>query len=290
MDFKQSGLIWIDTGQTVHYQLPGRTMSSVRFRVKLDENNSHEITASISDTVGAVKSQIESTVGVAAASQRWIYQGKILQDDQTIAASNIKEDHTIILKKSSAPLPVSMASSQTTIATTTSTSGPMPVTQPMPVRLQHLDTAVDKVFQNSVDDVKNMLSTVLKITTNIINNPLVDKYRKLSRNNATFKKKVGDLIGGNELMVALGFTLQGDDWILIPSALAWDNLLHCNSVIEKFAKKLETSNVTTSAPVATATPSANPIPHTPPQPDISDEQAMMLEVLRHLSSSNNSNP
>lgn len=242
--------------------------TALNFKVKIGEVV-YDLTANSSnDKISDLKQQLTVLLDsdLPRENQRWIYQGKILNDSQTLSECNVKEGHTIIVIKSHAKSVISnslpkpadvmpatqqvstsrsnIASPSSTPVSTTSSSSPV-ISTPVPMNRNQskLDTAMSKLFLNSVDDIKAALVVILKILGNIIANPSVEKYRKLSRQNAAFKKKVGDLSGGNECMIALGFQLQGDDWLLIPSAEAWENIVNCQTILEKFSKRLEQADL-----------------------------------------------
>jgi len=82
---------------------------------------------------------------------------------------------------------------------------------------------------------------------NIISNPHNDKYRKISKTNKTFSQKVQAVRGGEELMRSLSFQTVGDDYILQPSAAAWDNLIASKTKLDRFAQKLQQQSSSSSS-------------------------------------------
>jgi hypothetical protein len=95
-------------------------------------------------------------------------------------------------------------------------------------------------------------TVLLKIISNITLHPVEEKYRRLNRTNQAFSKKVGTVAGGVDCMIALGFHLEGDEFVLIPNAEAWDNIVACKNKLEKFVKRLDSqaSSSRVSLPVA----------------------------------------
>jgi hypothetical protein len=139
---------------------------------------------------------------------------------------------------------------------------------------RQFDQAMYMLLGNSEDVVKNAITILGKIVGNIIANPMEEKYRKLPRTNKAFSSKVGNVNGGNQCMTALGFQLRGDDWILEPNPVAWDNLVACQGKIQKFLVKLESQE---SKPAAEATSSAVPpaaAPVAAPAPAVAPVQPM----------------
>ena len=82
------------------------------------------------------------------------------------------------------------------------------------------------------------LNTISKILSNIINNPIEEKYRKVKRNNPAFTKRLGRLTNSHEVMMTIGFTPttssigNEDEYTLVPSAEAWPKLTHCKQLID----------------------------------------------------------
>jgi hypothetical protein len=107
------------------------------------------------------------------------------------------------------------------------------------LKSQQFDSSMHTLLNNPQTVISDAVSLLFKIVSNVIKNPGEDKYRRLSSTNAVFAKKVGLIAGGSECMTALGFALQGTDWVLIPSAEAWEVLLHCSGKLEKFLRRLQ---------------------------------------------------
>lgn len=82
------------------------------------------------------------------------------------------------------------------------------------------------------------LNTISKILSNIINNPMEEKYRKVKRNNPAFTKRLGRLTNSHEVMMTIGFTPttssigNEDEYTLVPSAEAWPKLTRCKQLID----------------------------------------------------------
>ena len=91
-----------------------------------------------------------------------------------------------------------------------------------------------------------------------------EKYRTIKKSNPAFTKRLGGLPGGNDLMLASGFTIETRDadsieyYVLTPSAHAWPTLVASR---EEIGRVLSESNRTTAAAVpGAAVPGAHSMP------------------------------
>ena len=82
-------------------------------------------------------------------------------------------------------------------------------------------------------EYKTAINTLLKILSNVINNPMEEKYRKIKKTNAAFHKRIGRLNGANDAILAIGFVVQGEEYVLTPSPEAWPKLVEAKSVLDK---------------------------------------------------------
>lgn len=214
------------------------------FNVKINENV-HEIKdVDGSLFIGEVKSMVENVSGVPKNCQKWIYKGRILTDQLSLAESNIVDGNTVIVMRTAptTSTPIASGSSSDNGKSVPNIAHGTTVNQEIVRSSQstvHFDNAMFELLQSS-DEIAVLacVTTLFKVISNIIAFPLDDKYRRLCRTNAAFAKKVGSLSGGTSCMVALGFQLVGDDWILVPNASAWDNITSCKMKLEKFSQKL----------------------------------------------------
>lgn len=260
-------------------------MVSISFKAKVGEV-AHELVSDELSTILSSKTTFENVSGIPASNQRWIYQGKILGDDLTLKEAGIKDGYVVhVIKSSHSPAPKATTNPQsslpptpslqtqrnpiTSAATRTPQSSSIPASATIPAAelTRNLDSAIAILCQNSdVEVVKNAVSLLVKITNNIVNNPLEEKYRKLNRTTAAFSSKLGNVPGGEACMAAVGFTRRGDEWILIPSPIAWDVVVECYAKLDKFAKRLGSLS-TDAVPQATA---ASPSTHS-----VSDAAALL---------------
>lgn len=62
-------------------------------------------------------------------------------------------------------------------------------------------------------DIANAVGFLIKLLSNIEKNPLDAKYRKIKTTNKTLKAKVFSISGIEEILKAIGFTLEGDFYV-----------------------------------------------------------------------------
>jgi len=144
----------------------------------------------------------------------------------------------------SSPLPSSslpLASTSTPLSSTT-------IFQQPSVSSLAFDNAMIILLDNNNDQtvIENALNIINKIIMNIISNPHSDKYRKISKTNKAFSEKIQNVKGGEEIMLALGFQIVSNDYILHPTSDAWNNLIASKTKLDKFLMKLQQSSSSSS--------------------------------------------
>lgn len=66
-----------------------------------------------------------------------------------------------------------------------------------------------------IETLKTCLKTIQIYNKNIIQNPDEPKFQRINGNNPNFQNKVGDVIGGGEILKKIGFELESDGfWVL----------------------------------------------------------------------------
>ena len=97
-----------------------------------------------------------------------------------------------------------------------------------------LTAALNKIKTSySASDYKTALTTLSKLLSNVIQNPMEDKYRKVKNTNAAFQKRLGRLNGANDAILSIGFTSVGEEYVLQPSPDAWPKLLASKSTLDQ---------------------------------------------------------
>jgi len=99
-----------------------------------------------------------------------------------------------------------------------------------------LTAALNKIKTSySASDYKTALTTLSKLLSNVIQNPMEEKYRKVKNTNAAFQKRLGRLNGANDAILSIGFTAGGggEEYVLLPSPDAWPKLLASKSTLDQ---------------------------------------------------------
>ena len=106
---------------------------SVTFHVKSANNQKHTLTLPLSTTTIDLKEKLSTPeyANVPAASQRLIYSGRVLKDDDTLATHKVKDGNTMHLVKSAASNQRQNPAGQNTSgATTAGTTTPQAIGVP----------------------------------------------------------------------------------------------------------------------------------------------------------------
>lgn len=263
-------------------------MSIVSFKVKIAEQVYLVENVAKELRIAEVKANVEILSSCPRAQQKWIYKGRILVDDVTVHDAGIEEGNTVIVMKTASAIASSATRCNPT--STVPTAAPIPSSSISSSNSMHIperrvstarfDAAMGELLQHPDVLVQNAVTVLLKIATNVAMHPMEEKYRRLNRTNAAFSKKLGDLRGGNNCMIALGFHLERDEWVLIPSADAWDNLMACKTKLERFSQKLNQSigEVPTTGAIPSAAPSTTSSTQ-PPQPPIDPTNILIVQQL-----------
>ena len=227
------------------------------FNVKINEK-----VFVIKDVAGSMfvdeaKSLVENISGVPKAHQKWIYKGRVLTDQISLVESNIVDGNTVIVMRTA---PTSVPAFVPTALSSAATQHMGSIDLQM--RPSHLtvqfDSAMAELLQCPDETaVQAAIALLFKIISNIISHPLDDKYRRLSRSNAAFSKKVGSLNGGPTSMLALGFQLIGDDWVLLPNSEAWNNIVSCHKKLERFLQRISDQHTNSGSTLQAEIPSKN---------------------------------
>ena len=242
--------------------------------------------------------------------QRWIFRGRILTDASLLSETGIGEGEVVIVipGKNAAAAPSAMTQGAPSSSSLPAQSlqgnlyaAPDPmVTNNSRMLTMQMDSAMSMLLNSPTEVVEAAVSTMLKITTNIITSPLEEKYRRIPQTNANFNAKLGSVAGGRQLMQAVGFEATGDAWVLVPSADKWPVLVACHQKLLAFSERLKRSmssppDAPTQAPQAAAAPApaaTTPTPPTPPPADapaaIPQDQLLALVASLSLAASSGS--
>ena len=221
----------------------------VKFRAKLGEKE-FELEASGEGRIAEAKSDLERQSGIPPAQQKWIYQGRILGDDMTILSAGIADGYVVhVLKVGGVPnaapsLPPSSAApligntAAPRIPVIPAATSYVPPPPPTAQLVRRFDEAMKLMLGNSESAVQTAVGLFLKIVINIVEHPSEDKYRRIKASNSAFATKILAINGGKECLWALGFSETNGEWILYPSAQAWEVLLAVKKKLEVFSDRL----------------------------------------------------
>jgi hypothetical protein len=96
------------------------------------------------------------------------------------------------------------------------------------------------------------VTTLEKVLSNIISNPMEDKYRKVKKQNAAFQRRLGGLAAGDAAMKAAGFVSQTADgeevYMMEASAEAWPSLLRTKATVDAAAREAKAAANQSTAP------------------------------------------
>ena len=192
-----------------------------------------------STPISELKLSLESLTQIPSASQKWIYQGRILNEKSTIKECNLQNDSCVIVIKTATSQPIALPTTQVPNNTSQQQTYTSPFQPPVPVSTVLFDQSMHLLLNNPEDAVDEAVTLLIKICNNIISNPNEEKYRKVNNTNAIFTKKIGTIGGGLQCMEGIGFRLIGSEWILQPSEQAWEVLLKCKSKLDVFLVRLK---------------------------------------------------
>jgi hypothetical protein len=100
-----------------------------------------------------------------------------------------------------------------------------------------------------------------------------------------FLRKVGNIRGGNECMVSLGFRLTEKDWILDANYDSWNNICNSKIKLEKFIEKLKID----ADKLKNDELSSKPAPAAAAQIPVNSEAAQLFKILQQLALQTNNN-
>ena len=204
-------------------------MANVNFKCKVTEDQ-YDMDLPVTMLIAEAKRDLETKVPVLANhDQKWIFQGRVLKDTDTLEQSGIREGLCVHVMKTVKTTPTTPTSTGSLSATTTVSAGPTYISVPA------FDQGMHMLLGNEEAKAKDAIILLLKIISNIIDKPMEEKYRKVKATSKAFTKL--DVAGGKECILAMGFNLMGDDYVLTPSAQAWEVLISCQAKLDRFMSR-----------------------------------------------------
>ena len=244
---------------TIHFSLTS-SPSTPRVTEVIDKDTK----ASQLRTIAAKVTNIPQT------SIKLIFRGRIIQNDDNSLAHYKVEDGCVIhcLGKPVAPtkIPESSGVSVGTTATVSTPSVAVASSSSDGNRTSNnqspsLEGAMKTLkTQNAASIYTTALTTLLKVISNILSNPNDEKYRKLKQSNAAFGRRLGNLTGGHDAMISVGFTVETPEgmndphYVLKANADAWNHLLQCKGKVEKELDEHKRSQSSSTSTPSSYTP------------------------------------
>jgi hypothetical protein len=131
-----------------------------------------------------------------------------------------------------------------------------PTTDPLQAALATLRAGL------SPADYLTAVQTLEKIVSNIVTQPMEEKYRSLKKSNAAFQRKLGGKRGGDELMKAAGFIVESRDGIeyyaLQASAEAWPKLVATHGTLHAVVRQAQATSAGQAPPLVPSNMEARP--------------------------------
>eukprot|EP00980_Cylindrotheca_fusiformis_P019851 scaffold6966_cov112-Cylindrotheca_fusiformis.AAC.29 len=268
-------------------------MSKLTLHCAITAENGKRVTISIDNnptttTPSQLRTQVATATKIPLSQLRLIFRGRMIKDDDDHNNVNVVKEYkledecvlhcmgkptndaTSAAATTTAPPAPSVANAPTISATTTTTTPSATATAATtttPAAGDPLMAALEllRTHASSPDVYTTALTTLDKILSNIISHPMEEKYRKVKVHNAAFGKRLGNLVGGKQAMLAVGFIEDHDDnanatipiYKMQASPEAWPALQHAKATLEQ---------ALTRAKQATATSSNTPSPMMFPNP------------------------
>lgn len=210
-----------------------------------------------------LREKVSEATKIPLKDLRLIFRGRMIKDDDSISSvtAEYKLEEDSVLHCMGKPVEDSNTASATSpvaapavpdtttvpnrtvvppLSTTTaapSAAGSMPRMAPT-APADPLTKALARLKQNNPLSVySTAVGTLEKILTNIANNPMEEKYRRVKKNNAAFGKRLGKLVGGHDCMLATGFVVEhqsGEEvYQLHASAEKWNALLQAKAAVSQ---------------------------------------------------------
>lgn len=210
-----------------------------------------------------LRKQAAEATKIPLAAIKIIFRGRLLADSETLAAiAEYKLEEGSVLHCMGKPSETDVAASVTgarTAATLPTVSVQAPIsgvasstvaTAATIPGVNHLEAALTVLrTSNSPAAYQTAVTTLDKILSNIIENPMEEKYRALKVQNAAFQRRLGGLPGGDAAIKACGFTVEtvdGDDkYCMAASAEKWPALLEAKHAV---GQAVRIANLGTRAP------------------------------------------
>jgi hypothetical protein len=229
------------------------------------------LTLSVDATPTQLRQDVSETTKIPLAQLRLIFRGRMIKDDDSAkVVVEYKLETDCVLHCMGKPVESSSSSGgnasgsttpMTTVAASTTASvpsiafaaAPTPLTattasppqDPLQAALQTLRSS------NSPSIYMTAVSTLEKILNNIAEHPMEEKYRTVKLQNAAFQKRLGGLQGGDAVMQAVGFVVEGQPPVyqMQASPDAWPKLMAGTAVVAAAVQDAKRASAAPTMPV-----------------------------------------
>lgn len=263
-------------------------MSQLRIFCTITAKNGERVPLEIpaETTPKELRAAVAGATKIPLGTLRLIYRGKMIQDEtSTKVVDTYKLEADCVLhcmgqpveaarpsEPAAAPVasmaPTAASAAVPSVASAAATATPAP---PASAPVDVLSEALRVLrTSNSPEVYKTAVTTLSKILSNIAENPMEEKYRKVKKQNAAFQKRLGGLPGGDAAMRASGFVLGEDAgapvYQLVPSPEAWPKLMAARAAVDVAATEAKRTPVPPVAPMAPIPPFGGMPPNMPGMP------------------------
>lgn len=208
-----------------------------------------------------LRKQASEATKIPIGSLRLIFRGKIIGESGTTkAVEEFKLNADCVIhcmgkpQVSAAPAAEAAAASPAAAAAGSSvTIQPPSNAAAAPASANTLQTAFTTLrSSNPPQTYMTAVTTLDKILSNIISNPMEEKYRRVKKQNAAFQKRLGGLMGGDDALKAAGFVVEVDGaeevYIMHASAEKWPALVVTKTAVEGAVREAQAAANQSSAP------------------------------------------
>jgi PUB domain/Ubiquitin family len=216
-----------------------------------------------------LRQEVSQATKIPLTDLRLIFRGKMIKDDSSPAATTYQLENEDVLHcmgkpvSALAPLPAAASRAHIDVGVAAAATPNIP---PASLPVVHPDSTVDPL-QSSLTTLRTSnppqvyctaVTTLATVLSNIADNPMEEKYRKVKKGNVAFNKKLGGLNGGDDAMKAVGFIIEVQDgaefYQMHASPEAWSKLMESKATVEAAAVEAKRSLDTPVPPVGGANP------------------------------------
>jgi len=233
------------------------------------------LTLSKKVTPSSLRKQVSDATRIPVSSLRLIFRGRLIgDDDNKEAVTEFKLEEGCVLHCMGKPTQVDIEEQGSQQQPASSVTAQIRAGSTASIQANSTTVAASSTITNSLQEALTTLrssnspsvyltavTTLEKILSNISNNPMEEKYRKVKKQNAAFQRRLGGLAGGDLAMKNSGFVVDFDNgeevYVMHATAEAWPSLMAAKSSVEEAVKDAKAAASQATAPPPTAAPVGN---------------------------------